>query len=108
MNEVKESKYWKWLFAYKQFEQWDLVEFNEFKRVSFRILQELDDYIKRRVYCDWDDLRRPKWNLRYVNHNKNANCSVYFDKQYIIITANETIKKWTELTIDYWDNNIDF
>jgi len=104
-NVIKTSKIdWKWLFAWQQYEQWDIVDKNKFKRVYQSILKDLDDHTRKRIYAEWNDLRRPQWNLIYVNHSNNDNCDVYFDKNYIYIIAKQTVKKWDEILINYWDN----
>lgn len=109
MNEVKQTKdKGKWLFASKQYEHWDMVEFNKFKRISNSVLRDLDDYTRKRVYAYWNDIRYPQGNLIYVNHDKNNNCEVQRHKLYLILVANQTIHKWEELTIDYWEYNDKF
>lgn len=99
---------WKWLFASRQYDHWEIVEQNEFKRISNNILKELDEYTKKRIYADWNDLRRPQWNMIYVNHSDNYNCDVYFDNKFIYLVANQQINKNDEIFIFYWEKNVDF
>lgn len=108
-NIVKDSKInWKWLFAWQQYEQWDIVDKNRFKRIYQSILKDLDDHTRKRIYAEWNDLRRPQWDMIYVNHSKDYNCDVYFDRNYIYLVANQQINKNDEIFIFYWENNIDF
>jgi len=96
----------KWLYAWKQYEHWDIVEFNEYKPLSYNQLYKLDDYNRKRVYCNWYDIRYPCWNLVYVNHNKYYNCEVVFNRKYILLVANQTIRKKDEITINYWESTL--
>lgn len=106
MNIVKNTENkGQWLFANQQYEHWDMVEFNTYKHISNAILRNIDDYTRKRLYALWDDIRYPNSNLIYVNHNKNNNCDVQRHRLYIILIANQTIKKWEEITIDYWEHN---
>lgn len=109
MNNIKQTENkWLWLFASKQYEHWDLVDFNEGEKIKQYKIKMIDDETRKKLYYDWYNYLLPKWNLKYINHDYNNNCEVQFYKEYIILVANQTIHKWEEITINYWENNIDF
>jgi len=109
MNELRGTVgKWYWVFVNCNYEQWSIVEFNKYTSVYGYILYELSDYDRKRLFAYWDRLLRPVWNIKYINHSNIPNCYVQIDRDFIIIISSDYIKKWDEITIDYWEWNREF
>jgi len=101
---------WNALFAWKDYVVWEYIESNSYYFSKYNEEDSLTaDEKSKLFYINW----RYVWvyeNARYINHSKTPNAMVYQEKETwpLLIVATEPIKKWTEITINYWEENINF
>lgn len=101
-NKVLPSQiHWKWLFAYKDYEHWDLVAKEKFRIIPNSEAYDASDHDQMRLFYNGSDFVLPIGDIIYINSKEDNNCMVDFTWDSICIIATQSIKCGEEITIYY-------
>lgn len=106
---IRINRKWRSVFADADYEQWQCVEICESLLVPINLHQWiLKTYLAKYVYAIGGEFFIVLGDGSLYNHSDNHNLNVYFDhrdKKFCFI-ANQLIREWDELSINYNDLHV--